>query len=144
MQLTDNQKKIGIVVGGILVIGTIIFLVTKKPKQDSSGSMSDPTGNNDSGGSGGAIYAFNASSVAQGLYDAMADLGTDEEAIFNLLAPVSQAQFAQVIQKFGSRVYNSWTGGTSLGSPQPLKVWLKSELSSSDYEILRKKFPSYL
>lgn len=142
MQLTDKQKKIGIVVGGVLVLGTIIYFLTKKPKADTAGTLNDPTGNNDSGS--GTTYTFNATNVAQGLYEAMADFGTDEQAIFNLLAPVSQTQFAQVVQKFGSRIYNSWTGGTSGGSAQPLKTWLKEELSSSDYEILRKKFPSYL
>ena len=144
MQLSDKQKKIGIVVGGVILLSTIIYFVTKDPKSDTSGTMTDPTGNNDNGASGGGLYQFNPTNIAQGLYEAMADFGTDEEAIFNLLAPVSQAQFAQVVQKFGSRKYNSWTGGTSGGSAQPLKVWLKEELSSSDYEILRKKFPSYL
>lgn len=141
MQLTPNQKKYAIIGGASLVVITIIYFLTKKPKTDTGGTGIDPTGNN---GTGGTTYTFSATNVANSLHDAMKDLGTDEEAIFNVLAPISQAQFAQVVQKFGSRIYNSWTGGTSGGSAQPLKVWLKEELSSTDYEVIRKKFPSYL
>jgi len=117
-------------------------------KSDGSGSAYDPTGN----GSNGATspgYVFNAATVASKLKEAMRYTGTDEEAIINALAPVSQAQFGQVITAFKNTAYNPVTGNQyfllwQTPTLYQLPFWLKSELSASRYNILRLKYPSYL
>lgn len=144
MKLTEQQKKYGLIGLGLLLAGTITYFAFKTPKADAGGTQYDPTGNNGGTTGGSAGYVFNAVNVADTLHVAMKDSGTDEDAIFNVLAPLSQAQFATVIQKFGNRLYNDTLGNSTWGTPQPLKHWLKEELSSSDYETLRKKFPNYL
>lgn len=141
MKITQQQKKYALIGLGLLLAGTITYFALKKPNTDNGGTQYDPTGNNTTGGTG---YVFNALNVAETLHTAMKDSGTDEDTIFNVLAPLSQAQFLTVIQKFGNRLYNDWTGNSIWGSPQPLKHWFQQELSASDYETLRKKFPNNL
>jgi hypothetical protein len=140
MKLTAEQKKYAIY-GGIGLTAFLLWYFLK-PKNGSGGGQGDPTNNNDS--SGGQISTFDPKNVAENLYEAMKSLGTDESAIFNSLANVNQTQFAQVIKEFGNRVYNTYTGGTAFGSPYPLKVWLKEELSDDEYKTLRLKYPNYL
>jgi hypothetical protein len=143
MKITPQQKKYALIGLGIFAAGVITFYAFKKPATDNGGTQYDPTGNggNPTGGTG---YIFSAINVADTLHNAMKDTGTDEDIIFNALAPLSQAQFVSVIQKFGSRLYNDTLGNSVWGSPQNLKYWLEAELSTSDYETLRKKFPNNL
>lgn len=145
MKLTEKQKKYTLIGLGVVLAGVITYFAFKKPKEENGGTQLDPTGNNGgtSGGTSGG-YIFNAINVADALHTAMKDTGTDEDTIFNVLAPITQLQFSLVIQKFGSRLYNDTLGNSVWGTPRPLKHWLKEELSSSDYETLRKKFPNYL
>lgn len=143
MNLTDKEKKIGIV-AGVLALITIGYFVFKKPKDGSTG-YDDPTGNNDTGG--GAISTFNAQTVANNLFALMDMFGTKETEIIAELTNVTQTQFAQVIGAFGLRNYNSWTGGDDLGgSPLGLVGWLKEELgvTSEEYRTLKLKYPNYL
>lgn len=97
--------------------------------------------------------SFNAKEIATVLYDAMKEANftnTDKrKTIFTTLTGVSQAQFSWVIKAFGSRYYNTLTGNTYFAlwqSPvkHPLKVWLKEELSDSDYKLLKSNYPKYL
>ncbi|QEE49606.1 annexin [Flavobacterium alkalisoli] len=140
-----NKIVLGIVAG--LAATVIIYNVVKK-KTDISGN-GDPTGNGT--GSTNPSVPFNANTIAEKLYDAMKNTGTDEDAIFSALRNVTQAQFAQVVAAFKYRSYNS-TAGNQInyipwGDPLPLKdlpYWLKNELSSSDYQKLSLKFPNYL
>lgn len=97
--------------------------------------------------------SFNAKEIATVLYDAMKEANfTNTEkrkTIFTTLTGVSQAQFSWVIKAFGSRYYNTLTGNTYFAlwqSPvkHPLKVWLKEELSDSDYKLLKSNYPKYL
>lgn len=147
MKLTQKQKKIATVAGVVATVGLLYLAFRKKP--DSGGSQFDPTNNNISTGTGGGgsqttNTAFNARNVAETLYEAMKGLGTDESAIFNALATVTEPQFKQVIDAFGLRIYNTFTGSTTWGSPHPLKTWLKEELGSKEYGVLRLKYPNYL
>jgi len=96
---------------------------------------------------------FNAKEIATVLYDAMKEANfTNTEkrkTIFTTLTGVSQAQFSWVIKAFGSRYYNTLTGNTYFALWQtpvrhPLKVWLKEELSDSDYKLLKSNYPKYL
>lgn len=141
MKLTVKQKKIAIVAGAVATIG-LAYLAFRK-KTDTGGSYTDPTSGS-TGGSTNTGTTFNAKNVAETLYEAMKGIGTDESVIFNVLANVSEAQFKLVIDAFGSRIYNTFTGTTTWGSPHPLKTWLKEELGSKEYGVLRLKYPNYL
>lgn len=128
--------------GGVVAAVVVISLVM--PKNDTSGTVEDPTGN----GSGSTTIPFNASYVAETLYDAMRETGTDEEAIINALKSVNPSNFQLVINKFGKRSYNSTVGNQYNYIPwgslplEPLKVWFKSELSATLYNTLRLKYQS--
>lgn len=137
--MTDQDKK-NLKTAAYLIGGAgLLYLLFSKP------SETDPTGN------GGTyippVLAFNAKNVAEGLYNAMKDSGTEEEAIFEILKPVNQTQFAQVNEAFGKRSYNTYTGNQYNFNPfsalakLDLKTWLNEELSAKDYAILRNKYP---
>lgn len=145
MNITPEQKKIA----AIVLIGGAILYIATRPPADNSGVLTDPTGNNASSG-GSGVVVFNAKNIANDLYLAMRDTGTEEEDIMFALRNVSQAQFAQVVTAFGRKQYNTsngtqyalmpWTTLPFLG----LKDWLKNELTTDEYKILRLKYPNYL
>ena len=143
MNLTDKEKKIGIV-AGVLAVLTIGYFVFKKPNDGATGG-DDPTGNNNTGG--GTISTFNPKTTANNLFALMDMFGTKETEIVAELTNVTQTQFAQVIGAFGLRNYNSWTGADDWGgSPLGLVGWLKEELgvTSEEYRTLKLKYPNYL
>jgi hypothetical protein len=145
MALSPQNKKY--LTYGACGLGAIILLKTILPKTDTSGGANDPTGN----GGGGSMpgYNFNPSIVAEKLYDAMKDWGTDEAAIFTALQPVNQDMFGQVYNAFGRRSYNT-SQGNQIALPfvslplHNLRTWLRNELNDSDYNTLRLKYPNYL
>lgn len=138
----ETLKTVGAVVAGL---GLIYLIVSKK--NDNSGSAQDPTGN---GSYTPTVPVFNAQNVATALFEAMKDIGTEEEVILEVLKYVNQAQFAQVVTAFGNRYYNTVTGNQYTLNPfgtlpkLPLKTWLKEELSAQDYAVLRSKYPNSL
>lgn len=128
--------------GGAVIAGLGILYLLFGKKTDNSGGGEDPTGN----GTYTPVSVFNAQNVAEGLYEAMKGLGTDETAILEILKTVSPGQFALVAKAFGFKPYNSWIGtdyGFGLNSV-PLKKWLKEELSASDYVVLKSKYLNQL
>lgn len=148
--MTPVQKQYAIYGGVALTIGIVAWLIFK-PTSTTSGSYgsNDPTGNGGILTPGGSV--FSATNIAEKLYNAMKNSGTDEDLIFNSLQGVSQTQFGQVIQAFGKRSYNSLYGNQINYAPmfgslplEPLQVWLKSELSDQSYETLRQKYSYYL
>lgn len=146
MKLTAQQE-VNLKNGAyVAAAGLLVYFVFVKRK-DNSGTSSDPTGN---GGSTPSLPAFNPKIVAENLYDAMKDSGTDEESILETLKTVTLSQFAQVITAFGNRAYNTVTGNQYNFNPfsslpnLPLKTWLKEELNTKDYALLRSKYPNYL
>ena len=141
--ITMPSKKTKIYIG-VAAGAVLIYFLTKSPSSTTATNSTDPTGNA-SNTSGNSVPVFNASSIADQLETAMLVLyGTDTTSIQNLLRNVTADQFAQVITAFGNREYNTWTGFQLWGSLQPLKVWLNSELSSSDYNLLKLKYPNSL
>lgn len=142
MKLTVKQKKIAIVAGLFATAGLGYLAFRKKP--DTGGSYTDPTNGSTGGTINTGTNVFNASNIAETLYEAMKGVGTDESAIFNILANVSESQFKLVVDAFGSRIYNTFTGTITFGSPHPLKTWLKEELDTKEYGVLRLKYPNYL
>lgn len=136
-----KREKIALGVSAVILTGAIVYFVFFS--KDNNGASEDPTGNNSSGGNS-TIPTFNAQNVAESLHIAMKDMGTDESTIFNVLQSVNASQFVQVVNAFGLRKYNSWFGNDVGGSLQPLKVWLKEELSADEYKTLRLKYPNSL
>lgn len=137
--MTDQDKK-NLKTAAYLIGGAgLLYLLFSKPTEN------DPTGND--GSYNPPAVNFDAKVVATGLYNAMKDSGTEEEAIFEILKPVNQAQFAQVVIAFGKRSYNTYTGNQYNFNPfaalaqLDLKTWLNEELSAKDYAILRNKYP---
>lgn len=144
--MTDKEKKIAI--GAAVVVGAVVLFKVILPKTDKSGGSEDPTGNGTNTNIPGAT--FNASNVAETLYEAMRKSGTNETKILNALMYVNATQFAQVAVKFGKRSYNTTTGNQINYFPVsplpllPLQVWLESELSETQYNILRTKYQPLL
>ncbi|MBF03229.1 MAG: hypothetical protein CMP76_08030 [Flavobacterium sp.] len=139
MKLTNQQIKYTKIGAGVALSIFLLYLAFGKKKQDAGGQVNDPTNNNDS-----SSTFFDPVKVAEILYKAMKDVGTDEDLIFNTLKNVSQVQFAKVIEAFGVRNYNTFTGNTFSLVKHSLPVWLESELSESDYSTLKLKYPNHL
>ena len=94
--------------------------------------------------------AFNASKVAEAIYDAMKESGTNEIKIVNALKSVTLEQYKLVAQKFGKQSYNKTLGNQYNFNPfsslplEPLQVWLENELSDEQYNILSLKYSPLL
>ncbi|WP_136669387.1 hypothetical protein [Flavobacterium sp. H122] len=97
--------------------------------------------------------SINAKDIATTLYNAMkqANFTNTEKrkTILTTLTGINEAQFSWIVKAFGSRYYNRLTGNTYFALWQtpvkhPLKVWLKEELSDSDYQLLKSNYPKYL
>lgn len=133
-----TYTKIGI---GVVAVGLLIYYATRPPV---GGSADDPThGDNDPN--------FDAHKVAIALRDTMSSTGTDEEEILSILKFVTPEQFDKVFKAFGKWQYNATLGNqiNPLGwfTQLPfvdLKGWLKSELSASEYNVLKTKYPKNL
>lgn len=146
MKLTAQQKENLENSAYVVGAGLFVYFVFIK-RRENSGVNIDPTGN---GSNPPNLGVFNALHVATSLYDAMKNMGTDREAIFEILKTVSQAQFTEVKTAFGKLNYNPVTGDQRNYNPfsvltkYDLKFWLKSELSNADYIQLRNKYPNHL
>jgi hypothetical protein len=143
--MTPQEKKY-LKYGSIsLGIGILIYLLFQK--SDNGGSINDPTGN---GSTTPINTSFNANIVAEMLYNAMREMGTNENKIINALRTVTPTQFDLVFKAFGTRQYNSTTGNQYAYLPFQtlpfvnLQGWLESELSADEYENLRRKYPTKL
>lgn len=147
--MTPKQQQYAIY-GGIAIVACFTAWMAFKPTSTVPGAY----GSNDPTGNGGVINpgetVFNARNIAEKLYNAMKNTGTDEDLIFNSLQGVSQNQFGQIVLAFGRRSYNELYGNQINFNPieslplEPLQVWLKSELSDNSYETLRQKYSYYL
>lgn len=143
--MTPQDKKY-LQYGGIaLGIGVVLYFVLQS--KDNGGAYNDPTGNATTTPSN---TTFNAKAVAETLYNAMREMGTDEKKVINLLRTVSASQFDLVFKAFGSRQYNSTLGNQYNINPFSqlpyvnLQGWLESELSDEEYENLNRKYPTKL
>ncbi len=131
-------------IAGASAVSLLALWLITKPKTEKGNTPYDPV-TNPNGAQG-----FNAKNVAAGLLKAMATMGTDEQAIFDILTFVNAAQFKEVVKAFGSHQYNSTTGNQINYFPVyqlpyvSLKGWLASELSKENYASLRSKYPNSL
>jgi len=139
----DEQKTIKIVatIGAVLLLG---YFIRRRP-DSGSGYGDDPTENNSQNGNG---VVFNPKIAAEKLYDAMKEMGTDENAIMQVFQTVSVGNFVKVFNAFKLRSYNDQLGNQYNFNPfislptRSLSYWLKKELSSSSFETLRIKYQS--
>lgn len=141
----SNNIKYGI--GAVVLIGVVYLAVTS----NKDGNGTDPTGNGNNQSPGNNTASFNAKNVANDLLEAMRYLGTDEEEIISILKYVTQDQFGKVFVAFGKQQYNKTLGNqqnpTAWFDELPfenLKVWMKNELSTKEYDLLRLKYAKYL
>lgn len=96
------------------------------------------------------INGRSVSDLAQTLHNAMKYSGTEEKIIFQTLETIDQEAFGKIFKRFGKRAYNSVLGNQTRVNPWAelpkltLKEWFKHELSPTEYETLRLKYPNYL
>jgi hypothetical protein len=80
--------------------------------------------------------------VAELLFNAMADFGTDEVAIIKAVDTLNDREFEFVYNYFGKRRYFAGTRSAMLGEELTLAEWLKAELSAKSYQSIVKRFDS--
>jgi hypothetical protein len=152
------KTKIIVIVAIVLAVGGLAFWLKKKATSTNKngtttqgdqkpidtgngGTGSGGTGTGGSGtggtGTGPAEMVFDPQPIATALYEAMEPSGTDEDAIFRILQPLTGEQLLKVIAAFGSKQHPSWFVGS-----KNLIGWLKAELTSIDQEAVRKIFES--
>ena len=147
----QNNLKFGI---GAAVAGLAVYLLFFKGKETGTGT-GDPTGN----GGTNTAYNFDAHKVATDVYEILKQTGftgawvnsDDAAALLEILTPVNEDQFGQVITKFGQLEYNPLLGDQSSFFWQTLDkyglvFWLKKELpiNTEIYRTLKAKYPKYL
>lgn len=129
---------------GVAGLGILLFALSQTSKNRKAGAYLDASSTDSS---------FNAKELATMLYSAMKEANfTNTEkrkTIFTALTGISEAQFSKVNIAFGSRYYNTLTGNTYFAvwqtpTKHPLKVWLKEELSTEDYQLLKSNYPKQL
>jgi hypothetical protein len=139
-----NTKKAILVSVSVLVLGAGIYFATKTNKNGKTllGRKKKYIDEGDIN----QVPVFSPSQKATALYNAMNIYnGTDEQTIIEELTGVTQNQFVLISKAFGLRNYNRLLGYNTVGGASlSLKTWLKEELSTADYNLLRKKFPMHL
>lgn len=94
--------------------------------------------------------SLDVTALAQRLHDTMKYMGTDYKEILNTLADKNERDFQAIAKRFGKRAYNKITGNQTRINPlaplpkYTLKEWLQFELSKSQYETLKSKYPNSL
>lgn len=139
----DSSKIVPISVG-VAGLGILLFTIAQTSKNKNANAYLDQASQTEN---------FNANEVVVTLYNAMKEANfTNTEkrkTILTALTGVNQAQFSLIVKTFGNRYYNTFTGNIYFAIWQtpvkyPLKLWLKKELSNSDYQLLKSKYPKYL
>lgn len=129
-----KNKKILYISLGVGLVGAILFMANKKAKAKSSNSASG--GGSNSGGSGSNAPVskeeqLRVKKIANAIFDACNQCGTDEDVIFDNLAQLrGQADYDAVKKEFGTRkIFNTcWFMSAYSGD---LEGVLKDELGSS-------------
>lgn len=92
--------------------------------------------------SGSVIDDFDAKRIAEGLYSAMNEFGTDEDRINFYLSDLNKGDFGKVYNAFGLRVYSPLTSqGSTTGVKLNLWEWLFEELSNDELNDLKQINP---
>lgn len=136
-----NNPKTILAVAGLVIAGFVVVGVYKKifPPEKTLDQLSDdndfsPTGLSDA----------NAKLIADRLYAAMVQVGTNEDEIFSAVEGLNVNDFNKVYKAFGLRQYSLFWG--NVGDPftsdkHDLITWLTNELSDNDLNKLRTSIP---
>jgi hypothetical protein len=139
----DSSKLLPVSVG-FAGLGILFIAIAQAGKSKKGNAFQDGSS---------ASESINAKEIATILYNAMKEANfTNTEkrkTILTTLTGINEAQFSWIVKAFGSRFYNKLTGNVYFALWQtpvkhPLKVWLKEELSESDYQLLKSNYPKYL
>ena len=116
------------------IAANIAYKVLVKGKQGEVDLPTDPS-------SGTGLFTFTqqeAQTIADRLYYAMADIGTDESLLFSSLQNLTAQQLIQVYNAYGTRPYaytGSWFG---IGYPLDLFGWFNKELGRNDLQRMKQ------
>lgn len=135
--VTDNVKPIIISIG-VLTGSYLLYKWISKPRVSVQFDASYPSA---------SISDNKAKQIANVLFNAMSNPGTDEDAIFNALAGLGFNDFVKVSNFFGVKYYDTVLGveGGSLFNDQyDLRDWLYFELGNSDLEKLHNVAPNLI
>ncbi|MCQ2232058.1 MAG: hypothetical protein MJZ30_09455 [Paludibacteraceae bacterium] len=151
INIRDNKGKIKTsawIVGGATAVALAfgaykIFVKKDKEKESADNILTETT--DEINAKGTTITQAQAKEIANRLYNAMKDSGTDEDEIERLIIgnKLTTEDLKMVVLAFGTKKYGTfgsplfdWMDGTSLN----LREWLKKECSSSLMEKLNIKF----
>ena len=127
----------------ILYIGVAVvaFFLLKKLIANWKGSITDPA-NMDCDALKRSVSADEIIMITEGIYDAMNRIGTNEQAIIDLITPLNSEDLKCVVKAFGLRRYDPifGTGSLVIGATKSLQGWLKSELSGYWLGIIQALF----
>jgi len=119
----------------LLAIGAnLAYKLLIKGKQGEVDIPTDPS-------SGTGLFTFTqqeAQTIADRLYYAMADIGTDESLLFSSVQNLTAQQLIQVYNAYGTRPYaytGSWFG---IGYPLDLFGWFNKELGRNDLQRMKQ------
>ena len=116
------------------IAANIAYKLLIKGKQGEVDLPTDPS-------SGTGLFTFTqqeAQTIANRLYYAMADIGTDESLLFSSLQNLTAQQLIQVYNAYGTRPYaytGSWFG---IGYPLDLFGWFNKELGRNDLQRMKQ------
>lgn len=80
--------------------------------------------------------------MAELLFGAMSDFGTDVQSILKVVDSVDDREFEYIYNQFGKRRYFLGTRSAMLGNEMSLTEWFKAELSPLTYLSIQKRFDS--
>lgn len=135
-----NKNKKPLLIGAGVLVGVIV--ISRVVKAATKG-LSDIHPDKDNV----TISDNEAKIIANSLLDAMNRAGTDEDTLFNLIAPLSKDDLLTVYRKFGVKSYGLYGLVTSpadkfIGEHLTLIGWLKKELTKKENERMRQLFES--
>jgi hypothetical protein len=134
----DNWLKI--LIGGTVLIGG--YAVYKQ-----FFASDDPDVNFDDNEAPPVIDAVTAKTKAEQLFNAMRNLGTDEQTIYDVLSGLSYNDFVMISNAFGKKYYDKSLGvdgGWIFNDKLSLHEWLLEELDNGELNELATYMPDVL
>lgn len=137
--VANNWKTI-LIVSGVAVGG--YFIYKKVTEVNNSIALGENPNEPKSG-----LTAFQAQKAADTLFNAMNRLGTDEQAIYEVLTGLTYNDFVKVSDAFGKRYYQKqmgMEGGYLFDEAYGLYEWLRFELSNDDFNHFHHIMPGVI
>jgi hypothetical protein len=128
--LLEAKKAFNKIEAKHVLLGVGLFVVIKSLGGNSKINPRDlpPTGD----GSSPLISNAEVNSVAGSVYRGMDRVGTDEDLMYSVLAPLNGADLGRVFVAFGRKQYFIATSGTYIGTKIDLFGWFREELNQSE------------